>query len=986
MPAAQGTQTASNYILVAEPSLGLNTVTLQTGLWTIGAASTNRIVVPAPGIADQHCLILARDGQLLLTSQGGQTRVNGSLVSEIPLRAGDVLTLGDTGFQIRQEWATADSDNTPQGTSISARIEALTDLAGELDREFVGQQSGDQQLETAIEQLQAGLETNTESQDTAPVSAGQTASKQSGEFQQTLTVDADSVATGSEPAADNSRNDMADDPRIQDSQHTLDQIAEQFEQAKPALSDARVEQQLSTQIEQQVRRLESVSRALQSRAELLDKQAMELDRQRSRLTFLEEASQQDSGVSANSRSGTGPVESGEQPLTVSAGSVPSPGTDVSGVLHHSTADVPTGSLPEMETSQLESPGTGDFEYVTPPSEPQAEYALDVPDEGPVLCQTDTGLLEFTSGYEEPAETDSSLTSDDAASMEDALHSYVNEQRRKLRSLMEEFQPCLSVEADETEASYGELPEPERAYSEDTDSVENRAAVMAEALTHHDQCSSIITTERSGNTGIHQLDNPIRASGNEGHIDVPSSKPPEPERPGDGITLTSSDFSAISGARVSGGETVAAAETNRNQASTGPLAADSIDDTDQDVDGHDHLSDTASVEATIDFAAEQLTAMADAGDLENDPAAVGFETEAAESAVSSDLTVENITGKDPEQGRQDAVEINAPSDLAVQPPEAHVHELRNQLAQMFDIQGSETQENETEQAPHLTGTEHEAHPPEAEHEAHPPEAEQISNGPDDVAVNPDSEEEPADFQNPFELPHDTEHNAQTASPSSMDDTLPDATELDTENTDDDDSEVELTNREAIREYMEALLARNRRQLAGDEDEEPLPDESPPEPAASGSPPSEQPPSDSVSEEVQADAEPANRSWLTEGPRHSQDRVALRASLATLREVANETARFAMAQSSQTQLRREILTLSAASLICLGFAIAATLLMNNPLLPLGAVGLGLYFAVRMGLLMRCSWGISRHARRTSDSISSSSRQNHDPDNVVYTEDQE
>ena len=68
---------------------------------------------------------------------------------------------------------------------------------------------------------------------------------------------------------------------------------------------------------------------------------------------------------------------------------------------------------------------------------------------------------------------------------------------------------------------------------------------------------------------------------------------------------------------------------------------------------------------------------------------------------------------------------------------------------------------------------------------------------------------------------------------------------------------------------------------------------------------------------------------------------------MREVANQSARSAVAQAGRTQLRREILTLTAASLICLVFAVAAALLKINPLLPLGAVGVSLFFAVKLGI---------------------------------------
>ena len=64
-----------------------------------------------------------------------------------------------------------------------------------------------------------------------------------------------------------------------------------------------------------------------------------------------------------------------------------------------------------------------------------------------------------------------------------------------------------------------------------------------------------------------------------------------------------------------------------------------------------------------------------------------------------------------------------------------------------------------------------------------------------------------------------------------------------------------------------------------------------------------------------------------------------------------------------MRREILTLTAASLICLVFAIAAALLKVNPLLPLGAVGVSLFFAVKLGIEIRRSAALLRQTKATS-----------------------
>jgi len=834
MPAAQGTHTASNYVLVAEPLLGLETVRLRNGQWTIGAAVTNRVVIAAPGIADEHCLILSQDGHLQLTPHNGQTRVNGILTSGVTLHAGDVLTLGEADFQIRlepvhQEPATTGDGDTPHGTSSSDRIEALTHLTDELEREFTGRQSRSQQLETALEQIQTGLETESKTQDS------------------------ESGTEGSE---------------IPRPQNTLDQIAQHPGQEQPAFSPSGVEQQLSIQIEQQLRHLESYSRSLQSRAELLEQQAIELDMQRSRLDSLETRARQNSDIPENISSPSGIREASASPVS---------------------------------------------------------------DAGPILSQSESWLQQQTPQHADSLETDLSFTGDDAASMEVNLNSYLDNQRRKLRALMEEFQPC---EADETESDFSNQVEHYQSFADETDHLKNREAVMAA----HNHSSSMIGTEHPGDRNLQQPNISSDSGHSHGGGGFQPSKPSESVRTGDGITLTDSEFNAISAAHVSGSETSNDSGTAHDPAHAEHFSADADQQATERSD--DRQPVTSSARAAFDFSTEQLTAVADADHIENDADPVEIESQTAATGLSPQHPDNNTVGDNSEQAASPShPEDVTPSDNGPQAPETNTHELRNQLAQMFDIQDPETPAAETQQ---------------------------ISDELDQPGVNADSEEQPSDFQNQFELPHDAEQNSQ-ASTSAADAPAEATTEWDTENADEIYSETELTNREAIREYMDALLARNRRQLAGDEEDEPAPDESSSPPAAPDNVSGEQASQDSVGTEIQNDEEQNNRAWLTEGPKHSQDRVALRASMATLREVANETARSAVAQASQTQLRQEILTLAAASLICLGFAVAATLLMNNPLMPLGSVGLGLYFAVRMGLLMRCSWGISRHVRKTSDKSS-------------------
>lgn len=71
MSAAQATSTGatvSEFVLVSEPSLGVDPIGLEKGRWTIGSSDENRIVASEPGIADRHCLLLVTGQQILMKS------------------------------------------------------------------------------------------------------------------------------------------------------------------------------------------------------------------------------------------------------------------------------------------------------------------------------------------------------------------------------------------------------------------------------------------------------------------------------------------------------------------------------------------------------------------------------------------------------------------------------------------------------------------------------------------------------------------------------------------------------------------------------------------------------------------------------------------------------------------------------------------------------------------------------------------------------
>ncbi len=83
-----------------------------TGTLTIGRAESNTLVLADSRASRHHARLVARDGLLILTdldSTNG-TRVNGEVVRELPVGAGDEIRIGDSVIKVE-----AIDDGVPDG-------------------------------------------------------------------------------------------------------------------------------------------------------------------------------------------------------------------------------------------------------------------------------------------------------------------------------------------------------------------------------------------------------------------------------------------------------------------------------------------------------------------------------------------------------------------------------------------------------------------------------------------------------------------------------------------------------------------------------------------------------------------------------------------------------------------------------------------------------------------------------------------------------
>jgi len=171
-----------------------------------------------------------------------------------------------------------------------------------------------------------------------------------------------------------------------------------------------------------------------------------------------------------------------------------------------------------------------------------------------------------------------------------------------------------------------------------------------------QLGEVTAARRSRDEAIRQLDDLIRFAGDESLSDAPAPALPEPPAGPEGCS-TISNFDAVSGAdTVVEGETAWATPAGLEidfdeESASGESEQTEVSQSDNSDDSFDAppLAED-SIEATFDFATEQLAAFSDEDDQEPDPydrtlTEFEFETGATSALVESRLTAEDAVPED-----------------------------------------------------------------------------------------------------------------------------------------------------------------------------------------------------------------------------------------------------------------------------------------------------------------------------------------------------
>jgi len=117
-------------------------------------------------------------------------------------------------------------------------------------------------------------------------------------------------------------------------------------------------------------------------------------------------------------------------------------------------------------------------------------------------------------------------------------------------------------------------------------------------------------------------------------------------------------------------------------------------------------------------------------------------------------------------------------------------------------------------------------------------------------------------------------------------------------------------------------------------------------------------------VETESQPEK--WLDKTPRHRQDRDQVRAEVQVLRQIANQSARSAVATASRRDVRKQVIVKTTASILALGSGVAALLLDISMPFGLVVLGIGMLFSIDLGLTIFRNWKQLRDLQKAAAAL--------------------
>ncbi|MDA1165550.1 MAG: hypothetical protein O3B13_20830 [Planctomycetota bacterium] len=112
--------------------------------------------------------------------------------------------------------------------------------------------------------------------------------------------------------------------------------------------------------------------------------------------------------------------------------------------------------------------------------------------------------------------------------------------------------------------------------------------------------------------------------------------------------------------------------------------------------------------------------------------------------------------------------------------------------------------------------------------------------------------------------------------------------------------------------------------------------------------------------------AAEAWHEENPRHRQNKDQVRADVQILRQIANQSARSAVAVASRRVVRTQVIVKTIASILAIGTGVASLLLDVSLVFGLFVIGIGLIFSVDLGMTIFRNWKQLYELRKSAAAI--------------------
>ncbi len=176
-------------------------------------------------------------------------------------------------------------------------------------------------------------------------------------------------------------------------------------------------------------------------------------------------------------------------------------------------------------------------------------------------------------------------------------------------------------------------------------------------------------------------------------------------------------------------------------------------------------------------------------------------------------------------------------------------------------------------------------------------------------------------------------------------------------------------DSISAYMERLLARNRQVTGGNSAPTGTSSKVPAAPAIAVSKQGAASPEVGAEEVVASGGKPER--WLEESPRHRQNRDQVRAEVQVLRQIANQSARSAVATASRRDVRKQVMVKTTASVLALGSGVAALLLEVSTPFGLVVLGIGMMFSIDLTLTIFRNWKQLRDLKKAAAALEGEDR---------------